>query len=246
MKKGTFNKIIKIGNIVLKFSTPHSSIAKEMLNLDSKNIKKYEADIKNVGIKTSKVYFYSSFQDKDLIIQEYIDGLTIQEYLDSDEFSPLDKLKVFKKIVEMYKMSLSDENLCLDWNLNNFILKNDDIYYIDYVPAFYKDQIKSVNSERLKQYQQSLIDTKIQMAGIISYAIVSFFDEEKQELKRVYEEMKKFSCEILKIDFSDVGSSHVYIKKLLILEDYLNSVIGKNQFLYDYNNISMTKTAKRR
>ena len=56
VRKGTFNKIIRIGNIVLKLSTEHTSVAREMLKLDSQDIKQYETDIKNVGINTSQVF----------------------------------------------------------------------------------------------------------------------------------------------------------------------------------------------
>ena len=75
MKKGTFNKIIRFGNIILKLSTEHTSIANEMLKLDTKDIKKYEQDIRDVGINTSKVYFswylnekYKFFDNKKIYV----------------------------------------------------------------------------------------------------------------------------------------------------------------------------------
>lgn len=243
MRKGTFNKIIRVGNIVFKLSLEHSSVAKEMLKLHSKNIKQYEGDIRDVGIKTSKVYFAYSIDDKNLIVQEFINGMTIQEYFDSDNVSSSDKLKVFKKVVEMYKLSLSNENLCLDWNLNNFVLNNNDIYYVDYVPALYKDKIQSINSNRLKQYQLSLLDKKIQMAGIISYAIMPFFNESKDNLYSIYNMMKQIIGEMLQVHFDRDDIEHVYLQKLSLLEKYLTSDMEKDDFLNEYNSISMSKTA---
>lgn len=35
MKKDTFNKIIRFGNIIIKLSTEHTSIVNEMLQFDS-------------------------------------------------------------------------------------------------------------------------------------------------------------------------------------------------------------------
>ena len=244
MKKGTFNKIIRFGNVILKLSTEHTSIANEMLKLDAKDIKKYEQDIRNVGINTSRVYFSWYLNEKNIILQQFIDGKTVQEYLDCDEISSKDKLILFKRIVEMYKLSLSNENLCLDWNLNNFIIQNDEIYYVDYVPALYKDKIKSVDSDMLRQYQLSLIDKQIQLSGIVTYAIVPFFDMTKKELFEIYYSMKKIIETILKVDMNcKTNTEHVYIKKLMILEDYLNTDMSKQDFLDMYNSISMVKTA---
>lgn len=244
MKKGTFNKVIRFGNIILKLSTEHTSIANEMLKLDAKNIKKYEQDIRNVGINTSKVYFSCYLNEKNIILQQFIDGKTVQEYLDCEEISSKDKLILFKKIVEMYKLSLSNENLCLDWNLNNFIIQNNEIYYVDYVPALYKDKIKSVNSDMLRQYQLSLIDKQIQLAGIVTYAIVPFFDMVKNDLSEIYYSMKKIIETILNVNMRyETNAEHVYLKKLKILEDYLNTNMSKQTFLDMYNSISMVKTA---
>ena len=244
MKKGTFNKIIRFGNVILKLSTEHNSIANEMLKLDAKDIKKYEKDIRNVGINTSKVYLSWYLNEKNIILQQFIDGKTVQEYLDCEEISPKDKLILFKRIVEMYKLSLSNENLCLDWNLNNFIIQHNEVYYVDYVPALYKDKIKSVDSDMLRQYQLSLIDKQIQLSGIVTYAIVPFFDMSKEKLSEVYYSMKKTIETILNVDMNyKTNADHVYIKKLLVLEDYLNTNMNKKNFLEIYNSISMVKTA---
>ena len=244
MKKGTFNKIVRFGNLIIKLSTEHTSIANEMLKLDSRNIKKYENDISNVGINTSKVYLSICFNNKNFIIQEFINGETVQEYLDSNLYTNLDKLKMFKKVIQLYELSTKNDNLCLDWNLNNFIVRDNDIYYIDYVPALYKDKIKSVKSERLKQYKLSLLDREIQLAGIISYAIVPFFADTKEELCNVYLLMKRCIEEMLefKININN-NVNHVYIQKLSVLENYLYSNQSKEEFIKKYNSISMMKTA---
>ena len=56
--------------------------------------------------------------------------------------------------------------------------------------------------------------------------------------------MKKTIETILKVDMNyKTNSDHVYIKKLLVLEDYLNTNMNKNDFLEIYNSISMVKTA---
>lgn len=244
MKKGTFNRVIRLGNVILKLSREHTSVAQEMLKLDSKNVKKYEYDISSVGIKTSKVYLSINFNDKNIIIQEFINGETIQEYFDSLEHEVSEKLKLFKNVIELYSLSLKDDNLCLDWNLNNFIVQNNDIYYIDYVPTLYRDKINSISSERLEQYKLSLLDRQIQLAGILSHAIIPFFNETKSDLKEIYYLMKSCIENILKIKMNLLyQQDHVYSRKLLILEDYLNTNKPKEDFIREYHSISMSKTA---
>lgn len=247
MKKGTFNKIVRFGNLVLKLSTEHNSIATEMLKLDSKNVSRYEKDINQVGINTSKVYLSLKFNDKNLIIQEFIDGQTVQEYLDSNDVSSRAKLVIFKRIIEMYGMSLSNPNLCLDWNLNNFIIQNNDIYYVDYVPALYKNKINNVHSELLQEYQLSLIDKHVQLAGIVCHAIIPFFTSPKTELKEVYFSMKEMIEEILgvKMDYTS-NFDHTYIKKMMLLEEYLTTNQDEHEFSEKYNSISMLKTAHKK
>lgn len=58
MKQGTFNKIFKIGNFIVKLSKEHSSVSSEIAMMGSDDIKKYEKDISSVGVNTSKVYLH--------------------------------------------------------------------------------------------------------------------------------------------------------------------------------------------
>jgi tRNA A-37 threonylcarbamoyl transferase component Bud32 len=247
MRIGTFNKVIRIGKYIIKLSTDHTSIAKEMLKLDSKDIKKYERDISNVGIKTSKVFLSFYCEEKNFIIQEYIEGLTVQEYLDSPSISKSDKLKLYKKIVDLYKLSMDNPDLCLDWNLNNFIVQKGEPCYVDYVPALYKSKIKEVKSSRLEQYKESLVEPRIQLAGIITYAIVPFFQLEKKELLSVYNTMIKYTSGSLGIDVTPNGyEQHIYLQKLEILNEYLFSDMNYEEFLPRYQDLSMRKTGSKR
>ena len=243
MKQGTFNKIFKIGNFIVKLSKEHSSVSSEIAKMGSDDIKKYEKDISSVGINTSKVYLHLKSKNKSLILQEYIDGYTLQEYFESLEISNLDKLKMFRELIILYSKTLQNDNLCLDWNLKNFIISKGDIYYIDYVPALYKDRIMKLNSERLEQYMLSYLDRKIQLAGIMSYAIVPFFKEEKEELKNLFLGMIKSIEEILNIKFNDKDlTNHIYIKKMNILFNYLNSKQDYESFIEQYKSITMEET----
>lgn len=208
------------------------------------NIKKYEQDINSIGIKTSKIYFYLKSKNKSLILQEFINGYTLQEYFESPDVSNTDKLKMFRELIVLYGKTLQDDNLCLDWNLKNFIISKGNIVYIDYVPALYKDRIEKIKSDRLEQYKASYLDRQVQLAGIISYAIVPFFNDDKQSLKEIYQAMIDCVSSILNIDFSQVNlSEHVYIKKMKIISDYINGNQSRDSFIEQYKSISMEKTA---
>lgn len=247
MKQGTFNKIFKIGNFIVKLSKEHSSVSSEIAMMGSDDIKKYEKDISSVGVNTSKVYLYLKSKNKSLILQEYIDGYTLQEYFENVKISNLDKLKMFKELIVLYAKTLQNDNLCLDWNLKNFIISKGDIYYIDYVPAIYKDKIMKLKSERLEQYMTSYLDRKIQLAGIMSYAIVPFFNEDKEELKKIFLGMIKCVEEILKIKFNDNDlTNHIYMKKMNIIFNYISSNQDYESFIEQYKSISMKNTVVKR
>lgn len=243
MKQGTFNRIFKIGNLIIKLSKEHSSISKEIEMMGTNDIKKYESDIKATGVNTSKVYLYLKSKDKSLILQEYIAGPTLQEFFEDEKVSNVEKLKMFKALINLYKKVLKNNNLCLDWNLKNFIISNGKIVYIDYVPALYKDCIEQINSERLEEYKESYLDKQIQLAGIISYAIVPFFNESKSLLNDVYNSMINCIEEILNIRFENVNlPNHVYMKKITIILNYLNSYQSYEEFIKQYKSITMEKT----
>lgn len=244
MKQGTFNRIFKVGNFIVKLSKEHSSVSEEIAMMGSDDIKKYEKDINSVGVKTSKVYLHLKLKNKSLILQEYIDGYTLQEYFESLEISNVEKLKMFRELIVLYGKTLQNDNLCLDWNLKNFIISDGNIYYIDYVPALYKNKIKELQSERLEQYKTSYLDRKIQLAGIMSYAIVPFFNENKQELRQVFLCMMSCIEEILNIKYDDnYLTDHVYIKKINMIFNYLNSNQDYETFIEQYKFITMEKTA---
>lgn len=247
MKQGSFNKIFKVGSLIIKISKEHSSITKEIAKMGSEDIKKYEKDIRETGVDTSKVYLNLKMKDKILILQKYIDGLTLQDFFEKEDLSNILKLKIFKELILLYNKTKVNDNLCLDWNLKNFIIYDNKIVYIDYVPALYKDKIENIRHDRLEQYIQSYLDRKIQLAGIISYAIVPFFKEDKKELSKIFYSMITIIKEILNIDLVDIANNdHVYLKKMEIINNYLNSEQEYDSFLEDYKSISMQKTAAKR
>lgn len=127
---------------------------------------------------------------------------------------------MFRELIVLYSKTLRNDNLCLDWNLKNFIISKGNIYYIDYVPALYKNKIKELKSERLEQYKTSYLDRKVFLCMM--------------------------SCieEILNIKYDDnYLTDHVYIKKINMIFNCLNSNQDYETFIEKYKFITMEKTA---
>lgn len=127
---------------------------------------------------------------------------------------------MFRELIVLYSKTLRNDNLYLDWNLKNFIISKGNIYYIDYVPALYKNKIKELKSERLEQYKTSYLDRKVFLCMM--------------------------SCieEILNIKYDDnYLTDHVYIKKINMIFNYLNSNQDYETFIEKYKFITMEKTA---
>ena len=129
MESGLFNNIIKVDNYVIKISKKDSEISNQiMTEMSSGTPEEYAMHINNVGIKTAKIQSSFMCDDYDILVQEYIEGKTIQQLLNDENIDINMKVRVFEKFIDLYKLSEKDSNLCLDWNMKNLILNNDEIY----------------------------------------------------------------------------------------------------------------------
>lgn len=78
----------------------------------------------------------------------------------------------------------------------------------------------------------------------MSYAIVPFFNENKQELRKVFLCMMSCIEEILNIKYDDnYLTDYAYIKKINMIFNYLNSNQDYETFIEQYKFITMEKTA---
>lgn len=249
MESGTFNNIRKIGNFVIKILKETDDISKQIMEeMNSRSVNEYVKDINSVGIKTAKVFAMLKIRSVSIMVQEYISGITVQDVLLSEEISVKDKLKIFKQFLSLYQNAQKNKNLCLDWNMKNFILSGEDIYYIDFVPCLYRDKILQSTAENLLQYRESYLEQKIQIAGILGYAMMPFLKSSSLEnSKIVYEKMKAYFREIVSISFEpdDLIGEHVYLYKLKQIEMYLNSMITYEEMISNIKGYSMEKVSRR-
>ena len=218
-----------------------------MKEMNSGTPGEYAKKINNVGIKTPKIISIYKYSKYDILVQEYINGMTIQEILNDTKIDTNIKIDLFDKLIDLYRLSENDKNLCLDWNMKNFILKNDDIYYVDLTPCLYKDTIIKCKSKNLLQYKESYLNKNIQLAGILGYAIMPFIKyKSRNEVKEIYKKLFSILNKKLffNIDDCNVNYQHVYFYKLMQINKYLNSNISQEEMYNNINNYSMEKISK--
>ena len=182
------------------------------------------------------------------MIQEYISGETIQSILESNKVNIENKLKTFYKFLLLYSQSKSNDNLCLDWNMKNFIFNGNAIYYVDFVPCLYKDKIAKSTAANLQQYRESYLDDYIRAAGILGYAIMPFIKAySKNSVIEIYNRIKYLFKLTTNIYFDDLNfdENHVYLYKLQKIDEYLNSDMSYDDLITLLNEYSMENVAKR-
>lgn len=246
MESGLFNNVIKVDNYVIKISKRDSEISNQVMDeMSSGTPEKYAMHINNVGIKTARIQSSFICDDYDILVQEYIEGETIQQLLDNENVDSDEKIRVFEKFVDLYKLSEKDSNLCLDWNMKNFILNNDEIYYVDLTPCLYKNKIMQSKSDNLSQYRESYLNRDIQLAGILGYAIMSLVKHKsKEEVKKVYNKFLNILKDKLDFDFDNCSkwyNNHVYFYKLSQIQEHFNHTITYEDMINNINNYSMEK-----
>lgn len=219
MVSGTFNHIKKIGPFIIKISKKDELSKKLKETFDSKNVRLYKKDIQSVGIKTPIIILDLTLFDIDISIQEFIKGSTIQDFLYKD-YEISEKLKIIRQFLELYNNSKKNPDLCLDWNLKNFIIK-DDIYYIDFVPCLYLNKIKNIDIPQFEEYKKTYIDEQIQVLGIASYMLLAMFENvDKYNLINILESVTELFKQYTGIDILNIDKEHVYSERLKLIVDY--------------------------
>ena len=239
MAHGTYSSGKKCGPFFIKKIKPITKIEDIIysnLNKDYKVAKKYVKDISQTGINCAKLYYAS----KNIIIEKYISGYTVDQYINLD-IEDSDKIATIKRMLDLFKLSLKNNDLRIDWNLNNFILHNGQIILIDYVPSLYLSKLGSINCDITKDLYELYCNLDIQLAGIISYSIIPFLKYNKKKLKKIYLDIFTYADNIYKIDKQ---KKHIFLDKLLLIENYLSSNMNKDKFINKYSNLSLSKKMK--
>lgn len=236
MKRGSFNKIYKLGNLVIKIDTEKDSFSKIVMDeMDSKKYIRYEKDLNKCGIKTSKLYFYTTFP-KTILIEKNIHGKTLQEIMNDKDVSIKDKLILIKKLLLIYKQT-ENSNVCIDCNLKNFILNKNDLVYIDFVPSLYKDKIIKSDNKRIEDYKKIYLSSNLQLISIMNYVLKSLIYLKKDELKEVRNQIIMYIHEIFELN-AFLDSENVVVKKKKLINKYIEEDMSLVEFNKEYNKVN--------
>lgn len=243
MKFGTFNRVFKIGNIVIKLSRDKQELI-SLLKLSSlKKIKKYEKSINLMdNIETGKIYLTFRFFNIICIIQNYIEGLTIEEFLLSDGVKLEDKIMIINKFLRLY-FANCQSHVIIDWNMKNFIINKENLILIDLYPILYREDLKQITDSRLKPYIEVLLDFKEQCIAIITYILIYLINYDIDKVIEIYALISNNVMEKLKfnIDKYITENKSLYCSKLKLIIDYLNGLITKENLLDNVKKYSMKR-----
>lgn len=234
MQKGSFNKIYKIGNIVIKINKDKDAFSKLILDeMDNKKYKRYQKDLNKIGIKTSKIYLNIN---NTIFIEKYIKGKTLQEIIEDIKIPINKKISLLKKFFRIYKRTLNT-NICIDCNMQNFIINKNDIYYIDFVPSLYRNKINEVSNNDLKDYKLLYIDTKLQLLNIVNYVLKSMFYLDIKELRKFKNNLINYIEKNFRITL-EVKYKNITLKKYDLINKYIEGFISKEDFNKEYIKIN--------
>lgn len=157
MAQGAEAKLFKEGNLVIKERISKSYRIKE---LDDK-IRKYRTRREiNILEKASKIIpvpnLDSNSSEKDFkVIMEYVNGKKLAEHLDLFEYKK--RIEICQKIGKQVAILHNNNIIHGDLTTSNMILKNDEIYFIDFGLSFIdqKSEHKAVDLHLLKQALES-------------------------------------------------------------------------------------------
>lgn len=210
--KGSFNKIIVIKNKVFKIENVADLYSKNILLSFDCNHKAYYDDLKKLGIDVARLYFDKKIFGKNIEIQEYISGESLASYMEKKDVSIDDKLNCYKKLLIIYKKTLSSD-AALDLNMKNFIIKNGNLVYVDLVPSIYKSKLSQENIDN-DEYKNYYLNKNLAIANVTNYFLRSIAYLPKEELKIILLKVKIIVKELFdfELDLSRNKKSDLFVE----------------------------------
>ena len=227
MKTGSFNKVILLNHIVIKIENINSNFASNIkTTVDSLNYKKYYRDLKMIGINVAPLFINLNIFYKNIQIVKKVKGVTLQQFMENPNVKIKEKIKKIENLLLIYKKTLN-EDVCIDLNMQNFIISKNDLVYIDFIPSIYKSKIKKLN--HISNYLESYLEVNLAMCGLINYVLRSMLYLDRKRLIEVFMILislinKTFGIEI---DFRKN-------ENCILLQDYMEGKLELKQYEKEY------------
>lgn len=180
---GSFLDCKIIGNKIIKVSKEedeYSRLIKE--EIDDGKYLKYQKDLKDNDVDVANLYLSIRVFNKLIQIEEYIKGENLNDYFIDKNNLIVDKLSLMKRMLELYKRLLNTD-VAVDFNYNNYIVHDDQITYIDFVPTLYKSNIKY--NGVVDEYKKIIKDNNYKLLNMISYLLKAMLYLPKEELNNI-------------------------------------------------------------
>lgn len=227
MKFGSFNKVILLNYIVIKIENINSDFANNIKNMvDSMDYKTYYHNLKKIGINVAPLYFNLSIFGKNVQIVKMIKGMTMQQFMENQDVKVEEKVKKIKCLLLIYKKTLKDD-VCIDLNMQNFIILKNNLVYIDFIPALYKSNIKKLN--HISDYLKSYLDVNLAMCNLINYILRSMLYLDRNNLTKVFCDVSSIINEIFNIKVDTRKN-----KNCILLQDYMKGKLELEQYEKEY------------
>ena len=227
---GSFINCKIIGNKIIKISKEEDDYSKLIKKeIDSKNYLKYQSDLKKNNVDVANLYLSIEIFNKLIQVEEYIKGENLNNYFININNLIIDKLTLMKKMLELYKRLLNSD-VTVDFNFNNFIIHDDRIIYIDFIPSIYKSNI--IYNGVIDEYKRIVLDKNYCLLNMISYLLKAMLSLSKEELADV---LNKVLVMIDNLNINiNLSSDH---QRFNLFNEYLNSDMNLVDFYNIYDKI---------
>lgn len=221
----------------------------EIFNCNFELICRYYNELKESEIYMPEIIELLVKGEEIILKQEYIKGEKLIDWIKNNPISECWKKHInYFDILLSYQFSSYQTNnrLKIDFNLNNFIIKDGRLYLVDIIPAIYinEDSIKKWegSSENIRKLLSLYCNIDCQIAAIIGYWIFDCFDklnkilepDRRNIIKRVLKKFINHANLYLKrytlynsLDKKSIysNSHNFYYKKLFLIFQYLDNKI---------------------
>ena len=227
---GSFINCKIIGNKIIKISKEEDDYSKLIKKeIDSKNYLKYQSDLKKNNVDVANLYLSIEIFNKLIQVEEYIKGENLNNYFINSNNLIINKLTLMKKMLELYKRLLNSD-VTVDFNFNNFIIHDDRLIYIDFIPSIYKSNI--IYNGVIDEYKRIVLDKNYCLLNMISYLLKAMLSLSKEELADV---LNKVLVMIDNLNIN-INLSSVH-QRFNLFNEYLNSDMNLVDFYNIYDKI---------
>lgn len=194
------------------------------------------------------------------IYQEYIEGISLNKWISNNGIeNNLDKhLNFFNCLLESQLQAFYlDNSIRIDFNLNNFIVKNEKLYLVDIMPPIFIDQTVKEKSKGCNKKISRLIE----LYTNINYQIVSvigyWFLDCLNSLSKIPEPHRREIVNDILLSFLEHGNRFIdsyhkgfipisksfvyenadnyFFKRLFLLHEYIDQKIQFDELVYLFN-----------